>query len=210
MHYRLTLTLTAALLLPVSAHAQFGQQDTLGDFIQNNQNVQVNLRSADGNDAASQRRYDNLEQLVQSLVLNNGSSASRPAAPAAQSGFIRPVAYETNSAFGRRLHPVSKKMKAHTGIDIAAPAGTPIHAAKDGIITFSGTQRGYGRTIVIKHDDQYSTLYAHASKLIAKQGQTVKQGEVIALVGSSGTATGSNLHFEVIENGRKINPENKI
>lgn len=94
----------------------------------------------------------------------------------------------------------------HNGIDLAANQGDPIKAARDGAVLLSGTVDGYGETVVLQHPDGTRTLYAHASKLMVKSGQKVKQGEVIALVGSSGRSTGPHLHFEIIVEDRPVDP----
>jgi len=94
----------------------------------------------------------------------------------------------------------------HKGIDIAAKRGTPILAVEDGVVVRSKYVRGYGRLLEIKHGEMYLTRYAHNSKNIVKVGQKVKKGQLIALVGSTGRATGSHLHFEIRKNGVAINP----
>ncbi|MCK5853990.1 MAG: peptidoglycan DD-metalloendopeptidase family protein [Sulfurovaceae bacterium] len=106
----------------------------------------------------------------------------------------------------RRFHPVQKRWKAHLGTDFGAKRGTPILAAAKGKIIFSGWKGGYGKVIKIKHDDNYVTLYAHQSRLKAKIGQRVSQGDVIGYVGSTGRSTGPHLHFGIYKNGRAINP----
>jgi len=107
----------------------------------------------------------------------------------------------------RRWHPILHKWKAHHGTDFgAAKRGTPILAAADGRVVYSGWMGGYGRVIKIKHKDNYLTLYAHQSRLKAKVGQHVKKGQVIGYVGNSGRSTGPHLHFGLYKNGRPINP----
>lgn len=109
------------------------------------------------------------------------------------------------SRFGTRVDPISGVVKTHGGTDIAAPEGTPILAAADGtVVAASYNDGGYGFYIKIKHDDTYSTLYGHCSVLHVTAGQTVKQGQLIAEVGSTGYSTGSHLHFEVIQNGVRV------
>lgn len=102
-----------------------------------------------------------------------------------------------NSKFGMRLHPITKVRKLHEGIDYPAPAGTPVHAVVDGKVTVSKMQdnrKGYGNYIVIDHGD-YDTIYAHLSARKVPAGQTVKAGDIIGLVGSTGDSTGAHLHF---------------
>ena len=108
----------------------------------------------------------------------------------------------------RRKHPVLNKIRAHKGVDYAAVTGTPIKASGDGKIIHRGTKGGYGRTIIIKHGTQYSTLYAHMHKYArnTQTGKRVKQGQIIGYVGSSGLATGPHLHYEFRINGVHRNP----
>lgn len=94
----------------------------------------------------------------------------------------------------------------HDGIDIRAPEGTPIHAAERGRVVFSGTRRGYGNTVVIRHPDGIKTVYAHNQSNWVKTGQAVGRGEVIATVGQTGRTTGANLHFEVRYQGVALDP----
>ncbi len=124
--------------------------------------------------------------------------------------FILPLASYTriSSQFGYRIHPITGTRKLHSGIDYAAPAGTPIYAAEDGVVLTSGWINGYGYTITINHGSGYVTLYAHCSTLIAKAGQKVTKGQTIARVGTTGNSTGNHLHFEVKVNGVAQNPAN--
>lgn len=110
-----------------------------------------------------------------------------------------------SSPFGTRVDPISGEIKTHGGTDIAAPLGTPILAAADGVVVTATWHNSYGYYVKIKHDDTYSTLYAHCSALHVSVGQTVKQGQVIADCGSTGYSTGPHLHFEVIQNGVRVN-----
>ena len=106
----------------------------------------------------------------------------------------------------RRWHPVLKRWKAHHGTDFGARRGTPILAAAEGKVIFSGWKGGYGKVTKIRHKDGYVTLYAHQSRLKSKVGQHVKSGQVIGYVGSTGRSTGPHLHFGLYKNGRAINP----
>jgi len=114
-----------------------------------------------------------------------------------------------SSRFTReRYHPVLGKKRPHRGVDYAAATGTPIKAAGDGKIIFRGTKGGYGTTVVLQHGTQYTTLYAHLSsfKRGQRNGTSVKQGDIIGFVGSSGLATGPHLHYEFRVNGSHRNP----
>ena len=113
-----------------------------------------------------------------------------------------------SSGFTRaRYHPILKKYRAHLGVDYAAPAGTPVKSAGNGMITFVGTKTGYGKTVIVQHGSGYSTLYAHLSRFASiRKGQKVAQGQLIAYVGSTGLSTGAHLHFGLYLNNRAINP----
>ncbi len=121
---------------------------------------------------------------------------------------IRPLKnmYSVTSGFGRRYHPILKRLRAHTGVDITAPKGTPVYATADGTVTSESPGGGYGLVVVINHGYTYKTLYAHLSKKAVKPGQKVKRGQIIGYVGSTGMSTGSHLHYEVIKNGQRVNP----
>ena len=114
-----------------------------------------------------------------------------------------------SSSFGKRKHPILGFTKMHTGTDFAAPTGTPILASGDGIVTRAQWCGGGGNCVKIKHNRVYQTVYAHMSKFGRgiKKGTRVKQGQIIGYVGSTGLSTGPHLHYEVIENGRKINSQ---
>jgi murein DD-endopeptidase MepM/ murein hydrolase activator NlpD len=114
-----------------------------------------------------------------------------------------------SSSFGKRKHPILGYNKLHTGTDFAAPKDTPIMASGDGIISRAKWCGGGGNCIKIKHNSVYQTVYAHLSKFGRgiKKGVRVKQGQIIGYVGSTGMSTGPHLHYEVIENGRKINSQ---
>ncbi len=115
------------------------------------------------------------------------------------------------SNFGYRTHPITGKKKLHTGVDLAVPTGTPVHAAGDGIVITSKYNSSYGYYVVIDHGTlsdgtHLTTLYAHNSKLVASVGQTVSRGTVVAYSGSTGDSTGPHCHFEVRVNGNYQNP----
>lgn len=114
------------------------------------------------------------------------------------------------SGFGRRFHPIQKYHRLHSGIDMAARQGTPIYATGDGTVTVAGRNpegmSGYGVVVVINHGYGFQTLYAHMNNASVRKGQHVKRGEQIGTVGSSGMSSGSHLHYEVILNGKKVDP----
>ena len=114
-----------------------------------------------------------------------------------------------SSSYGKRKHPILGYTKMHTGTDFAAPTGTPIMASGDGKVTKAGWCGGGGNCVKIKHNSKYQTVYAHMSKFGRgiKKGVRVKQGQIIGYVGSTGLSTGPHLHYEVIENGKKVNSQ---
>ncbi|MEO9900918.1 peptidoglycan DD-metalloendopeptidase family protein [Nisaea sp.] len=113
-----------------------------------------------------------------------------------------------SSGFGKRKHPILGYTKMHRGTDFAAPTGTPIMAAGDGVIDYIGRNGSYGKYIRIRHNSTYKTAYAHMSgyKRGLTKGSRVKQGQTIGYIGSTGRSTGPHLHYEVLENGRQRNP----
>ena len=127
-----------------------------------------------------------------------------------ESGFMWPLpGYNTlSSLFGGRTHPVTGRPNNHTGIDIPAPAGTSILAAKSGVVTTSTYNSSYGNYVVVSHSDGTSTLYAHMSRRGVSKGQTVSQGQVVGYVGTTGSSTGNHLHFEIRVNGSRVDPVN--
>ncbi len=146
---------------------------------------------------------------------SSSSGASGAPAPAKLSDgqFCWPSASSTRvtSDYGTRIHPITKTKKFHKGIDIGAPQGTDVLAAADGkVVTAGWNSGGYGYYITINHGSGVVTLYGHNSKLLVKAGDTVKKGQVIAKVGSTGNSTGPHIHFEVLVNGSVVNPYNYL
>lgn len=130
---------------------------------------------------------------------------------ASSSGYIFPVSESGyvyySSKYGYRVHPISGIYKFHSGIDLAAHEGTPIYAIADGVVTTSVYDgSGYGKWIEIQHSDGSLSRYAHATELFVSEGDVVKQGQTIASVGMTGTATGHHLHFEIWKGGTTVNP----
>ena len=117
-----------------------------------------------------------------------------------------PLRGPITSPFGVRVHPVFKTKLQHTGIDIDGNMGDPVKAAGVGEVIFAGVLRGYGQIIILDHGGGLSTVYAHLSRILVREGQRVQTGQEIGKVGSTGTSTGPHLHFEVRENGNARNP----
>jgi murein DD-endopeptidase MepM/ murein hydrolase activator NlpD len=117
-----------------------------------------------------------------------------------------PVAGPVTSRFGERTDPFTGARARHSGLDVGAPEGTPIHTPAAGIVRTAGPRGGYGNAVEIDHGDGLTTLYAHASELLVAPGEAVQAGQEIARVGSTGRSTGAHLHFEVRMAGRPVDP----
>jgi murein DD-endopeptidase MepM/ murein hydrolase activator NlpD len=122
-----------------------------------------------------------------------------------------PVAFSRKtSGFAMRLHPIFHTLKAHLGVDYAAPTGTPAQTVGDGVVEFAGVQGGYGNTVIVRHGNNHSTVYAHLSRIHVRKGQSVQKGQTIGAVGSTGWSTGPHLHFEFRVNGNHVDPAKVI
>ena len=115
-----------------------------------------------------------------------------------------------SSYFGKRTDPFTGKPANHTGIDFAGKSGAEVVAVADGVVTWSSNRYGYGLMVEINHGNGYTTRYAHNSENLVAIGDEVRKGQVVALMGDTGRATGPNLHFEVLRDGRRMNPVNFI
>jgi murein DD-endopeptidase MepM/ murein hydrolase activator NlpD len=105
-----------------------------------------------------------------------------------------------------RFHPIRRRVQAHFGLDIAAPTGTPILAAGDGVVVATANSATYGLGVDVDHGNGYISRYAHASRILVLEGQAVRRGQVIALVGSTGLSTGPHLHYEIFKDGWSVDP----
>ena len=169
--------------------------------------------------AAEDAANATIDKLVAELEAERAAAAAAAAAAAGSGGgggsanasgsFLWPVAsyVYVSSRFGLRVHPITGEKKSHTGIDIASNQGTAVYASDGGNVTLAGWNGGYGNCIMIDHGNGYVTLYGHLSSISVSQGQTVSQGTTIGAVGSTGNSTGPHLHFEVLKNGTRIDPE---
>lgn len=170
----------------------------------------VNELNADINELKRQEaEMEKAERQIQDQINAALKSSSQQSVQYTGNGkFLFPLASYTrvSSQFGYRIHPITGTKKLHAGIDYAAPHGTAIYAAEDGVVLTSGWINGYGYTVTVNHGGGYVTLYAHCSKLLVSSGQSVKKGQTIAKVGSTGNSTGNHLHFEVKINGKAVNP----
>jgi murein DD-endopeptidase MepM/ murein hydrolase activator NlpD len=153
--------------------------------------LQARIRDAEEEDNAAAANEGSLNSLL---------GGTYDAGAISRAGLVWPLRGTITSGFGRRWG------RLHAGIDIADPRGTPIHAAKGGTVVFSGWMGGYGNAIIVNHGGGLATLYGHQSRRVARVGDTVKQGQVIGYVGSTGHSTGNHLHFEVRIGGKAQNP----
>lgn len=144
-------------------------------------------------------RKRKLEILEEAIDGRDLTAKAVPAGWPVRSGYI-------TSNYGMRVHPIRRRVHFHSGVDFAAPHGSPVVAVADGVVTFSGWRSGYGNLIEVRHGGGYSTRYGHNSRNGVVEGQKVRRGETIAAVGATGTATGPHVHFEVLKNGEHTNP----
>jgi murein DD-endopeptidase MepM/ murein hydrolase activator NlpD len=128
------------------------------------------------------------------------------AGPASMPSGMPLTATRLTSQFGYRFHPMSGRYQPHAGIDLAAPAGTSVMATGDGTVNIAGWMGGYGLVVQIDHGGAVETRYAHLSRLAVASGQSVKRGQIIGFVGSTGRSTGPHLHYEVRQSDVAVNP----
>ncbi|MDX1403169.1 MAG: M23 family metallopeptidase [Woeseiaceae bacterium] len=138
--------------------------------------------------------------VLESMILDrNLSDRVYPKGRPVKSGWM-------SSYFGRRTDPFTGKPANHRGVDFAGKAGSEVIAVADGVVTWSSPRYGFGKLVEINHGNGYATRYAHNSENLVSVGEEVRKGQTVALMGDTGRATGPNLHFEVLRNGRRVNP----
>jgi murein DD-endopeptidase MepM/ murein hydrolase activator NlpD len=153
----------------------------------------------DSVDAAIDDRGRQLTALQNLILTRELARQIVPGGRPVETGYI-------SSLYGQRTDPFDGHNAYHQGLDFAGAAGSRVLAVADGIVSHAGVDGGYGRLIEITHGNGYVTRYAHNAKLLVQPGQTVKRGDPIALMGSTGRSTGTHLHFEVLREGRPVNP----
>jgi len=146
-----------------------------------------------------EHRENQLVVLEDVLLNRNLLKEVRPSGRPITSGWL-------SSYYGMRTHPISGKKELHKGVDFAGKQGGQVISVAKGVVTFAGTRYGYGKVIDINHGDGYTTRYGHNSELLVSVGDTVEKGFQIARIGSSGRSTGPHVHFEVLLNGKQVNP----
>ena len=169
------------------------------DTVQGSLQVNDFIAALEELDLQIKDRSDKLEAIESMLIDRSLQDRTTPVGKPIHEGWV-------SSLFGRRTDPISGKIEFHEGIDYAGKTGSPIIAVASGIVTWSGMRYGYGNMVEINHGNGYQTRYAHNKKNMVAVGQKVDKGQTIALMGSSGRATGPHLHFEVVTNGKPVNP----
>ncbi len=143
-------------------------------------------------------------QVLEGVLMNRGLQAEvLPKGRPIVQGWL-------SSRYGMRTDPFTGKRDFHAGIDFAGKEGSPVVATAAGVVTWAGTRSGYGKLVEINHGSGYITRYGHSRKILVKIGDTVKKGQIIAEMGSTGRSTGPHVHFEVLINGRTVNPAKYI
>lgn len=150
-------------------------------------------------DAAIDNRRRQLTALQELILTRELARQIVPGGRPVESGYI-------SSLYGYRTDPFDGHNSFHSGLDFAGPAGTRVLAVGDGIVSHAGNDGGYGKLVEITHGNGYVTRYAHNAKLLVEPGQTVRRGDPIALMGSTGRSTAPHVHFEVLRDGRAVNP----
>ncbi len=157
------------------------------------------------------REYEERQrQLSSSQKSNSGGSSSTPKYTGGKLGWPVQGYYNITSPYGYRIHPIYGTYKLHTGIDVGAPKNARFVAAEDGVVISASYSGGYGNRVIVSHGNGLTTLYAHGTSILVNAGQTVKKGQAVLTVGSTGLSTGNHAHFEVRVNGDYVNPMNYL
>ena len=189
------LALLIGTLLAASATAQGGTAPTIRLIDQSSTDDRAGMRVIQAPEHARHRFVRPPLPAVRPPVGTDGFEVGR-----------WPVAGRVSSAYGLRPHPIRKRSQFHHGLDLAAPAGTPIRAVAAGRVSFSGWAGGYGNLVEIAHGAGWTTRYAHAQTRVVQVGQRVQAGETLASVGTTGLSTGPHLHFEIRQDGASQDP----
>jgi murein DD-endopeptidase MepM/ murein hydrolase activator NlpD len=199
-----------------------GESEAMSERIRSLSEMLRRRRQAELDEIAARRRASRSDNMRRSRAVasrhrqsgqrnqgdpgDDGATDPQEIAPEWHGEFIKPAEGPFTSPFGYRYHPILHRRKLHTGVDIGAHYGAPIHAAGDGTVIVASYSGGYGNCVIIDHGGGVTTLYGHCSAILVSEGQTVRQGQVIARVGATGLATGPHLHFEVRHNGTPVAP----
>jgi murein DD-endopeptidase MepM/ murein hydrolase activator NlpD len=194
----------------LASRAQYNEQ------LQQQAVTMARLKENRGALSAAIKQLDKDSDSLTMLILERVAAAEAADAKAAREEALRaartsgkmltPSLGPITSDFGSRFHPVLGYSRFHAGTDFGAEHGSPIQAAETGVVIFAGWYGGYGNAVILDHGGGLTTLYAHASRLDVAEGQTVKKGDVIAAIGTTGLSTGPHLHFEVRQQGEPVDP----
>jgi murein DD-endopeptidase MepM/ murein hydrolase activator NlpD len=185
----------------------FSQPPALGGPVSSEFNVDLKPMNLDGELGRFESRLNNREQqleMLESLLTNSkwqeqSALSGRPV----KSGYM-------SSRYGWRIDPISGKRSMHTGLDFAGKSGSEIVAVASGVVTWAGRDGAYGNTVEVSHGGDYVTRYSHNKENLVAPGDVVRKGETIALMGTSGRATGTHVHYEVYKNGRSVDPSSYV
>lgn len=185
----------------------FSQPPALGGPLSSAFNGDFSSLEFDSELGRFESRLDNREQqleMLESLLTNSKwqEQASLSGSPV-KSGYI-------SSRYGWRTDPITGKRSMHTGLDFAGKAGSEVVTVASGVVTWTGRDGAYGNIVEVSHGDDYVTRYAHNKEIVVKTGDVVRKGDTIALMGSSGRATGNHVHYEVYKNGRSVDPSSYV
>ena len=191
------------------------QQEDIQEAINKNEKLIEKLKTDRATWEKAERDLAKQSKAIAAMINKEAQKTESKGSSVIVTGnFIKPVPGRITSPYGWRMHPIFKRKIFHSGIDIGAPYGTPIKAAHSGKVIFVGWYSGYGKVVIIDHGSingiPTTTLYAHMSVTIAKQGQNVAKGSTIGKIGTTGYSTGPHLHFEVRQRGNPVNPLNFI
>lgn len=151
-----------------------------------------------------------LEKQILAMETSSSNSADGKPMQKGTGSMAMPLRAKITSPFGWRTHPIFKRRKFHTGIDLAGPMRSPIRASDSGHVLYTGWYGGYGKVVIVSHGNSFSTLYAHLSSYAVKKGDNVAKGDILGYEGATGFATGPHLHFEVRVEGKPNNPLNYV
>jgi murein DD-endopeptidase MepM/ murein hydrolase activator NlpD len=202
----------AALAFASSAAPAFANSSASADIAAPLRAASAAKSGAEAGDAEFRQLFSSWQALDNGIVLPAPSAASLATGTTARRSTVSipsmmPVATtRLSSGYGMRVHPVLGGRRAHKGIDLPAATGTPIRATADGTVGMADWFGGYGLYVQLEHGGNLETRYGHMSRIAVASGQTVRKGDVIGYVGSTGRSTGPHLHYEVRVNGEAVNP----
>ncbi|MFH5837404.1 murein hydrolase activator EnvC family protein [Proteiniclasticum sp. C24MP] len=177
--------------------------NSIGDIMDENAALEAEIQKVIREAQERARREEEAKKKAEAANTNTGSVVS-------SSGYVRPTSGRISSPYGYRIHPIYGVRRMHTGVDYAASSGTPVVSIKSGTVILRKYNSSYGNYIIVDHGGGISSLYAHLSGFAVSYGQSVKQGQTIGYVGSTGASTGPHLHFEIRINGQHTNPANYV